>query len=88
MSPCPLNNCLSELLGFGYNLFCTAKAGPENLYEMWRITISSEKHIDDKLLGDGFGVSRPDYERLIDAMTGGVGFIGESVTQERFIISG
>ena len=55
---------------------------------MWRITISSEKHIDDKLLGDGFGVSRPDYERLIDAMIGGVGFIGESVTQERFIISG
>jgi hypothetical protein len=57
-------------------------------YEMWRLALSTDKYIHNKLLGDGFGVSRPDYERMMDAMQGGVGFIGESVTQERFMVSG
>jgi hypothetical protein len=65
-----------------------AKDSSEWRYEMWRIALSSDKYIHNKLLGDGFGVSRPDYERMMDAMAGGVGFIGESVTQERFMVSG
>lgn len=65
-----------------------AKDSSEWRYEMWRIALTSDKYIHNKLLGDGFGVSRPDYERMMDAMLGGVGFIGESVTQERFMISG
>jgi len=65
-----------------------AKDSSEWRYEMWRIALSSDKYIHNKLLGDGFGISRPDYERMMDAMLGGVGFIGESITQERFMISG
>jgi hypothetical protein len=65
-----------------------AKDSSEWRYEMWRIALSSDKYIHNKLLGDGFGISRPDYERMMDAMAGGVGFIGESVTQERFMVSG
>jgi len=65
-----------------------AKDSSEWRYEMWRIALSSDKYIHNKLLGDGFGVSRPDYERMMDAMLGGVGFVGESVTQERFMVSG
>ena len=87
MSPYPLNYWLSKLLGFGYDLFCTAKNSPEKLYEMWRIATSSYKYIDDKFLENGFRLSRPDYELIIDAMTGGVEFIGESVAQKRFTIS-
>lgn len=64
-----------------------AKDSSEWRYEMWRIALTSDKYIHNKLLGDGFGVSRPDYERMMDAMLGGVGFIGE-ITQERFMISG
>jgi hypothetical protein len=65
-----------------------AKDSSEWRYEMWRIALISDKYIHNKLLGDGFGVSRPDYERMMDAMLGGVGFVGESVTQERFMVSG
>ena len=65
-----------------------AKDSSEWRYEMWSIALSTDKYIHNKLLGDGFGISRPDYERMTDAMQGGVGFIGESVTQERFMVSG
>lgn len=65
-----------------------AKDSSEWRYEMWRIALSSDRYIHNKLLGDGFGVSRSDYEKMVDAMQGGVGFIGESITQERFMISG
>ena len=65
-----------------------AKDSSEWRYEMWRIALSTDKYIHNKLLGDGFGVSRSDYEKMVDAMQGGVGFIGESITQERFMVSG
>lgn len=65
-----------------------AKDSSEWRFEMWRIALSSDKYIHNKILGDGFGVSRPDYERMMDAMLGGAGFIGESVTQERFMVCG
>lgn len=65
-----------------------AKSSSEWRYEMWRVALSTDKYIHNKLLGDGFGISRPDYERMMDAMSGGVGFVGESITQERFMVSG
>lgn len=65
-----------------------AKDSSEWRYEMWRLALSTDRYIHNKLLGDGFGMSRQDYERVLDASLGGVGFIGESVTQERFMVSG
>lgn len=65
-----------------------AKGSSEWRYEMWRSALSTDRYIHNKLLGDGFGMSRQDYERVLDASLGGVGFIGESATQEQFMVSG
>ena len=65
-----------------------AKSSSEWRYEMWRLALSTDRYIHNKLLGDGFGMSRKDYERIMDANLGGVGFIGESATQEQFMVSG
>lgn len=65
-----------------------AKSSSEWRYEMWRWALRSDRYIHNKLLGDGFGMSRQDYERVLDAGRGGVGFIGESATQEQFMVSG
>jgi hypothetical protein len=65
-----------------------AKDSSEWRYEMWRVALSSDRYIHNKVFGDGFGVSRSDYDKMVDAMMGGVGFVGESVTQERFMVSG
>ena len=65
-----------------------AKDSSEWRYEMWRLALSTDRYIHNKLLGDGFGMSRQDYERVLDASLGGVGFIGESATQEQFMVSG
>lgn len=65
-----------------------AKDSSEWRYEMWRTALSSDRYIHNKVFGDGFGVSRSDYDKMMDAMMGGVGFVGESVTQERFMVSG
>ena len=45
-----------------------AKDSSEWRYEMWSIALSTDKYIHNKLLGDGFGVSRPDYERMMDCL--------------------
>lgn len=65
-----------------------AKDSSEWRYEMWRLALSTDRYIHNKLLGDGFGMSRKDYERVLDASLGGVGFVGESATQEQFMVSG
>jgi hypothetical protein len=65
-----------------------AKDSSEWRYEMWRLAMSTDRYIHNKLLGDGFGMSRKDYERSLDAISGGVGFIGENANQERFMVSG
>lgn len=65
-----------------------AKDSSEWRYEMWRTALSSDRYIKNKVFGDGFGVSRSDYNKMMDAMMGGVGFVGESITQERFMVSG
>lgn len=65
-----------------------AKDSSEWRYEMWRLALSTDRYIHNKLFGDGFGMSRQDYERVLDAGLGGVGFIGESATQEQFMVSG
>lgn len=65
-----------------------AKDSSEWRYEMWRLALNTDRYIHNKLLGDGFGMSRQDFERVLEASTGGVGFVGESVTQEHFMVSG
>lgn len=65
-----------------------AESSSEWRFEMWRIALTSDKYIHNKILGDGFGTSRADYEKMLDAFMGGVGFIGESATQERFMVAG
>jgi len=65
-----------------------AKSSSEWRYEMWKVVLTTDKYIHDKIFGDGFGILRADYDKMLNSMMGGVGFIGESATQESFMVSG
>jgi hypothetical protein len=65
-----------------------AKHSSEWRFEMWEIAMTSDKYIRNKLLGDGFGFTRKDYEIMMDSFVGGAGFGGENAQQERFMING
>ena len=66
-----------------------AESSTEWRHEMWRIALTSDRYIRNKILGDGFGFLRSDYEIMIAKNAGvGGGFEGESATQEAFMIAG
>lgn len=65
-----------------------AKNSSEWRFEMWRIALSSNQYIRNKILGDGFGFLRTDFEIMVDSLRGGKGFGGENAEQERFMING
>ena len=65
-----------------------AKESSEWRFEMWRLALSSDKYIKNKLFGDGFGFLRVDFERGLDMMYGR-GQLNESdVKQEMFLLDG
>lgn len=47
-----------------------AEKSSEDRFEMWRFVLTQKGHIDNKLLGDGFGMSRDQLNALIDAQLG------------------
>jgi hypothetical protein len=58
-------------------------------FEMWKVVLSSDKYIHNKVFGDGFGFMRSDYDMMIDTMRGaGQGFGGENAGQEAFMLNG
>jgi hypothetical protein len=66
-----------------------AKQSSEWRFEMWRIALTSDKYIHDKVFGDGFGFLRSDYEKMEAAMFGmGAGLGGEQEGLEAFLIDG
>ena len=56
--------------------------------EMWKLALSSDKYIHNKILGDGFGYLRSDYEREIDIITGKAQLSEVDAKQEIFLIDG
>jgi len=64
------------------------KVSSEWRYEMWRTVLSSDRYIRNKLLGDGYGFLRSDYEAMLDAAQG-VGFLsGSEGDKESHMIQG
>lgn len=57
--------------------------------EMWKIVITSNKYIRDKVFGDGFGFLRADFETMQAISYGQIsGFEGSNPQQEAFMLSG
>jgi len=66
-----------------------AKDSSEWRFEMWRIVLTSDKYIQSKIFGDGFGFSREEYERCLNAMMSGTqAYQGADAAQEAFMIDG
>jgi hypothetical protein len=66
-----------------------AKDSSDWRYEMWRIVLTSDKYIQSKIFGDGFGFSREEYERSVIAMMSGTqAYQGANAAQEAFMIDG
>jgi hypothetical protein len=65
-----------------------AKNSSEWRFEMWKIAMTTDQYIRNKILGDGFGFLRTDFEIMVDYIHGGRGFGGKNAQQERFMING
>ena len=55
-------------------------------FEMWRIVLSSDKYIKNKMLGDGFGYSRAEHDAQMKALEGTGSYAGDSI--DMFIAKG
>ncbi|MFZ4387789.1 MAG: hypothetical protein ACOYOI_06465, partial [Chthoniobacterales bacterium] len=65
-----------------------AKDTSEWRFEMWRMALTSDKYIKNKLLGDGFGFLRQDYERGLAIMYGQEKLNASDAKQEMFLLDG
>jgi hypothetical protein len=54
--------------------------------EMWKIVLTSDKYIKNKMLGDGFGYSRAEHEAQMKALQGTGHYAGDSI--DMFIAKG
>jgi hypothetical protein len=55
--------------------------------EMWKIALTTDRYITDKVWGDGFGFTAQELNIMKSAGLGGQGFIGDT-GQEAFMIQG
>jgi hypothetical protein len=65
-----------------------AKESSEWRFEMWRTALTSDKYINNKILGDGFGFLREDFERGVDMMYGRSKLNSNEEKQEMFLLDG
>lgn len=56
--------------------------------EMWKIALTTDRYIENKVLGDGFGFSQRDLAIMRTAGLGGQGFMGADEQKEAFMIQG
>jgi hypothetical protein len=57
-------------------------------FDMWRTVMTSDRYIRNKLLGDGYGFLRSEYDQMIDAAHG-VGYLaGSEGNKEAHMIQG
>jgi hypothetical protein len=56
--------------------------------EMWKMILSSDRYIHNKILGDGFGYLRADYERSLEIASGKQQLSQTDAQQEMFMIDG
>jgi hypothetical protein len=56
--------------------------------EMWKIALTTDRYIQNKVLGDGFGFTAKELEIMRSGDFGGTGFIGGEAHKESFMIQG
>jgi hypothetical protein len=56
--------------------------------EMWKLVLSSDRYIHNKILGDGFGYLRADFERSLEIASGKEHLSQTDAQQEVFMIDG
>jgi hypothetical protein len=56
--------------------------------EMWQIALTTDRYIQNKVLGDGFGFTAKELEIMKSADFGGTGFIGGEAHKENFMVTG
>jgi hypothetical protein len=70
----------------------TAKSDAQDSSEwrvvMWKMALTSDKYIQSKSFGDGFGMLRVDFERGVDIMYGRAGLSANETAQEQFLLGG
>lgn len=85
--PMPVQRALSFL---PFEVSAQAKHAAESSsdwrFEMWRLVLSSDKYIKNKMLGDGFGFSRAEHEAQMKAVEGFGAYAGDSI--DMFIAKG
>ena len=89
--PFTFQRSLSFLPGnWDIDAIASAKESSEWRVEMWKEVIRSDKYIQNKIFGDGFGISRVEYEnQLADTMSGGGNYgRGDLAAQEAFMVNG
>jgi hypothetical protein len=65
-----------------------AKDSSEWRFEMWEIALTSDKYIHNKILGDGFGYMRSDFERARLIEMGYTSLRAEESRQEMYLLDG
>jgi hypothetical protein len=65
-----------------------AKDSSEWRFELWEIALTSERYIHNKILGDGFGFMRSDYERARMIEMGYTSLMEGENRQEMFLLDG
>lgn len=64
----------------------SANASSDWRFKMWKIVLTSDKYIQNKWFGDGFGYSRAEHEAQMKAMEGKGYYAGDSI--DMFIAKG
>lgn len=57
-------------------------------FTMWRLALTTDKYIHNKVLGDGFGFPASELKVMQASAWGGAGFLGEDSAMEPFMIQG
>jgi hypothetical protein len=65
-----------------------AEGSSEWRFEMWRLALTTDKYIHNKIFGDGFGFLRQDYERGLAIMYGQEKLNASDAKQEMFLLNG
>ena len=65
-----------------------AEGSSEWRFEMWRMALTSDRYIHNKIFGDGFGFLRQDFERGMAIMNGQEKLSATDSKQEMFLLNG
>ena len=57
-------------------------------FTMWKLALTTDKYIHNKVLGDGFGFPASELKVMQSAAWGGIGYLGEDRAMEAYMIQG